>query len=114
MTEVYHYLPVRQMWEMQKISREFYDDLTPIIMRNKKMLPVIQKNLHIFIKDRKVYGIHLNPSVKTREVDFEEDPWRHDCQFVTDQKVKLLFKFEDLKLADDEELLPHYIVQLSG
>lgn len=47
-------------------------------MRNRNLNPVIQQNLHLFIKDRNVYGMALNTTQQVSEVDFEEDHWRHE------------------------------------
>ena len=87
------------------------------------MNPVIVANMHLFIQDRKMYGFHMNITNNLREVDFEEDEWRHDNQFTVDAKPRLLVDFnkplpqpnvdefdEDFKLDDDEEILPHYII----
>lgn len=84
-------------------------------MRNRTMNPVIAQKIHLYIKDKKVYGMTLNDSNNVKEIDFEEDEWRHDCQCSVDASAKLLFdmsKFEELK--DDEEILPHYIVQMNA
>jgi hypothetical protein len=40
----------------------------------------------------------INPTSQPREVDFEEDEWRHDSQYVTDERPSLLFTFDQLGL----------------
>jgi hypothetical protein len=47
-------------------------------MRNRKMYPSIDLQLHLFIHDNKLYGHHLDNNTPTTEIDFEEDEWRHD------------------------------------
>jgi len=65
--------------------------------------------------------------MKIKEIEFEEDEWRHDDQFVfEDNKAELLIDFEKLKtkinpdqaddtlLQADEDIILHYIVKLNN
>lgn len=114
MMEISLYLPVRQLLDWNLLNKHFYDKIVPQVMRNRQLNPVIQKKLHLYIKDKKVYGMMINPTSQPREIDFEEDEWRHDSQYVTEDRPFLLFTFDQLGLANDEEILPHYILQLTG
>lgn len=119
------FLPVAKVLELNLVNKEFYDKIVPEIMRNRKMYPSINLQLHLFIRDDKLYGHHLDNNTMTTEIDFEEDEWRHDNQYVFADKslnapelILDLKKFwEDdidpkVKLAQDEEILLQYIVQL--
>jgi hypothetical protein len=46
-----------------------------------------------------------------REIDFEEDDWRHDHQYIIKEKCQLLVDMTEF-LLEKEEILPHYILQL--
>jgi hypothetical protein len=62
MMEISNFLPQKQLLEWQLMSTNFYNKIVPEVMRNRQLNPVIQQNLHIFIKDRIVYGLALNPT----------------------------------------------------
>ena len=115
MMEISKFLPANQLLEWQLINKKFYENVVPTVMRNRQMNPVIAQKIHLFLKDKAVYGMTLNDSHVVKEVDFEDDNWRHDSQYTVNEKVKLLFdmsKFEEV--ANDEEILPHYIQQLNA
>lgn len=89
-------------------------------MRNRKLIPCIQGEANLFIKDKALWGLEITNSTQTEEIDFENDAWRHEDQFVISEnsssKTKKLFTFEsinqaagadeELKIAADEEILP--------
>ena len=81
----------------------------------------MKSDVHIFLKEKTVYGLSLNTTQALHEVDFEEDPWRHDCQYTINEKPKKLFdvkelsdKSKDVLLLPEEEILPHFVIALSG
>ena len=61
----------------------------------------------------------LHNTTHVKEVDFEDDEWRHDSQYLTDERPVLLFDMAELEKKFPEvseawgnsyELLPHYIL----
>ena len=88
-------------------------------MRNRRLYPCIQNEQHLFIKDNALWSLQITNTTSLREIDFEDDKWRHDDQFEitagSNTKPKKLFDFKqlgegkddpDFKIADDEEVLP--------
>jgi hypothetical protein len=71
-------LTIAKILQLNSVNREFYYKIVPEIMRNRKMYPSIDLQLHLFIHDNKLYGHHLDNNTPTTEIDFEEDEWRHD------------------------------------
>ena len=80
--------------------------------------------LHLFVKDTVMYALHLSNGTPVREIDFEEDEWRHDNQYILTNKainkVEKIFdfkelweneKYKDLNIMEkDCDILPQYIV----
>ena len=107
--------------EWQLINSHFYDKLVPEITRNRNLNPPVKADIHVFLKEKTVYGLTLNATQDLHLVDFEEDPWRHDCQYTINEKPKKLFdvkelsdKHKDVNLQTDEEILPHFVIPLSS
>ena len=121
MATISSYLSYSQLLEWQLINSQFYDELVPKITRNRHLNPAIKADIHVFLKEKTVYGLTLNQTQNLHEVDFEEDEWRHDCQYTLNDKPKKLFdvkeldkEFPNIKLKDDEEILPHFIIPLGA
>lgn len=115
MTEISEFLPFSQTLDWNLFNHHFYDNLVPMIHRNRKLNPVIHQKVHLFLKDKAVYGITLNDTHTVRAIDFEEDEWRHDCQCKVEEKLKLMFNLDSFEqVKKDEEILPHYIIQLTS
>lgn len=51
-------------------------------MRNRKLYPCIQAEAHLFIKDNALWSLQVTNTTETKEIDFEDDLWRHDNQYV--------------------------------
>jgi len=47
-------------------------------MRNRKLYPCIQSEAHLFIKDNALWSLQVTNTTETKEIDFENDLWRHD------------------------------------
>lgn len=47
-------------------------------MRNRKLIPCIQGEAQLFIKDKALYALEITNSTQTEEIDFENDAWRHE------------------------------------
>ena len=45
---------------------------------------IIQSFMHLFLKEKTVYVLALGDHLTAKLIDFEEDPWRHDCQYAID------------------------------
>jgi hypothetical protein len=45
-------------------------------MQKRAMYPQINNEMHFFLQEKKLYGLTLTNNTPTREIDFEEDPWR--------------------------------------
>ena len=69
------------------------------------MYPAINLQLHLFIHDDKLYGHHLDNNTIVTEIDFEEDEWRHDNQYVFgDKSLNAPEMILDLKSLQGEDL----------
>ena len=99
------FLPVTKVLQLNLLNHEFYDKIVPEIMRNRKMYPAINLQLHLFIHDDKLYGHHLDNNTIVTEIDFEEDEWRHDNQYVFgDKSLNAPEMILDLKSLQGEDL----------
>jgi len=115
------YMPMKTLISYNLLNRYFYDRLVPEIMEQRKLYQSLDKDTHLFIEKNKLYGLGINLKHDIKEVDFEEDNWRHDSQYTIDDKPKMLLDFaklgegeedEELKVASDEQILPHFILPL--
>lgn len=87
------------------------------------MYPQINNEMHFFLQEKKLYGLTLTNNTPTREIDFEEDPWRQDYQYVLvppDDKAAQTIEYKAVLLIDleehmekDEVILPHYICRIN-
>jgi len=113
------YLSIQQLQSFNLLNHHFYDKIVPEVMRNRKLYPCIQNEQHLFIKDNALWSLQITNTTSLREIDFEDDKWRHDDQFEiqagSNVKPKKLFSFKslgegkddpELKIAEDEEVLP--------
>ena len=106
-----------------QLSKKFYDDNVPKIMNKRAMFPQINNEMHFFMKEKKLYGMTLTNNTPSREIDFEEDPWRQDYQYVLvppNEEVAKTMDFKACLLIDltdhvekDEVILPHYICRIN-
>lgn len=64
------------------------------------LFPSSNMELHLFVKDTKMYSLHLSNGTPLKEIDFEDDEWRHDNQYVLTNKdvnkPELIFDFKEL------------------
>lgn len=96
-------------------------------MKNRGIYPTITPELHLLIKDNALWALQFSNSVNLKEIEFEEDEWRHDNQYTIEDKslgrlekvlnFDVLYNFEDgkatdddidprAKIAEDEEIIP--------
>jgi len=80
------FLPVQDLLKFNVLNRRFYNEVVPAIMKYRAVYPKVQAEFHLLMKDKKLYGFALNASMTLKEVDFEEDHWRHDNQYTVDAK----------------------------
>ena len=52
--------------------------MVPEIMKQRRINPKIRLDMHLFIKGKKMYGMAISLADQVREIDFEDDEWRHD------------------------------------
>ena len=60
MDTISQYLSYSQLLEWQLINQNFYDKLVPEITRNRNLNPPVKSDVHIFLKEKTVYGLTLN------------------------------------------------------
>lgn len=118
------FLTPKFLLDFQLMSKKYYDKIVPQIMMKRNMYPSLQTEIHFFLDKKVLYGLKLTNATETREIDFEEDPWRQDYQNIIvgasdpkqansiDHKAVVLFDFEK-HLEEGEIILPHYIVRLN-
>jgi len=102
-------------------------------MKNRGIYPTITPELHLLIKENALWALQFSNSVNLKEIEFDEDEWRHDCQYTIEDRslgrlerildFNLLYepKFNDptiemdeqAKIAEDEEIIPQFIVILN-
>jgi hypothetical protein len=51
-------------------------------MTKRNLKPIVNTEIHFFVKEKILYGISISNSTPLREVDFDEDIWRQECQFL--------------------------------
>lgn len=112
-------MPLKSFLNLQLVSKKFYDDVVPSVMNKLKKFPNVDPYMHLFIKDKIVYGMKVSQGTETHLVDFEEDEWLHDYQHEikddTHHKPEKLFTIDELPLNKDgksEEVLIQNIVQI--
>ena len=59
-------------------NKKFYNETVPKIMNSRSLYPSCDMELHLFVKDTILYALRLSNGTPVREIDFEEDEWRHD------------------------------------
>ena len=115
------FLPMKTLISYNLLNKYFYDRLVPEIMEQRKLYQSLDKDTHLFVEKNKLYGLAINLKHDIKEVDFEEDNWRHDSQYTINDKPTLLLDFaklgegetdEELKVASDEQILPHFILPM--
>ena len=111
--------------QLNLVSHLFYDKIVPYIMIYRNLYSSITTHeIHIFEKEGTIYKLDLTKGVATREVDFNDDKWRHDDQYeIIDENVRPqpLFKVSDLvdhpdpdvKVNEDEEIQSEYVVRIN-
>ena len=91
--------------KLNLVNQRFYNDVVPKLFRNRKFNPCITPETHIFAKNSIIYQMQFDNFVNTREVDFEEDEWRHDNHYIitdADRKPQKLIDLNQLKNIADE------------
>ena len=114
------FLPRSTILSLNSVNKRFYNQIIPEMMRNLKMFPLASRQNYLFIKENKIYAQNYSNATKTREIDFENDDWQHDNQYVFDDEYSnhptAIVDFQDLKdlamLEDNEEVLFQNIVQV--
>lgn len=100
----------------------------PHIFETNHQNPSCNSNYILYIKSGVLYGLKVGAQTNTREIDFEEDLWLHDCHHefnTTDgssgNKVVKLITFselggddEDFKIKPNEEILIDYVNQVAA
>lgn len=76
------FMTISDLLKLNLLNKEFYASIVPFMFRNRKLNPSITPETHIFAKKNIIYSLQYNNFVATREVDFEEDLWRHDNHYV--------------------------------
>lgn len=126
MQVVTEFLVIKNLLELQRVNKEFYNRIIPVIMNERKMFPNIDPKMHLFLHNQCLWGIRMSNKSTTREIDFEEDEWIHDNQHVIDENSmqwpEKLFDFNEigkgetdpeLKINQKEDVLIQYTFQLS-
>ena len=102
------FLQRNEILELNLVSKQFYELFIPLVMRNRQLYPTINPETHLFAKNGKIFGINLSTYSKFREIDFEEDEWRHDNHYmIVDKKVskvEIIFDTDELKAIPDEKI----------
>ena len=114
------FLPRSTILSLNSVNKRFYNQIIPEMMRNLKMFPLASRQNYLFIKENKIYAQNYSNATKTREIDFENDDWQHDNQYVFDDEYSnhptAIVDFQDLKdlamLEDNEEVLFQNVVQV--
>ena len=124
MAELTSFLPMSYLFQLNQVNKKFYNETVPKIMNSRSLYPSCDMELHLFVKDTILYALPLSHGTPVREIDFEEDEWRHDNQYILTNKainkVEKIFDFKELwendKYKDqnimekDCDILPQYIV----
>jgi hypothetical protein len=55
-------LCARDMLSLQRINNHTYEQLIPTVMRNRKLIPCIQGEANLFIKDKALYALEITNS----------------------------------------------------
>lgn len=108
----------KQNLQLQLLNKQFYQDIVPNVMEQRKMFPSIDPQAHLYIHEGQVWGIKIPSQCITREVEFEDDEWIHENQHELDQQghhwPEKYFDIADigkdgddpeLKIAENEEVL---------
>lgn len=120
------FLPIDCILRYNVLNKLFYNKIIPIVMKNRGIYPTITPELHLLIKENTLWSLQFSNSVNLKEIDFEEDEWRHDNQYVIEDKSlgklepilplttlyepnmndPMLDMDEGAKLGEDEEIIP--------
>ena len=107
MATIAQYLPLKKQLEMNLISQKFYNEVVPSMFETNHQLPSCNSNYILYIRAGVLYGLKVGAQTNTREIDFEEDLWLHDCHHefnTTDgsggNKVVKLLTFSEIR-GDD-------------
>mmetsp|Transcript_3433 Transcript_3433/g.5145 ORF Transcript_3433/g.5145 Transcript_3433/m.5145 type:complete len:102 (+) Transcript_3433:34-339(+) len=82
MQAVSMYMKQRDIFKMNKLNTDFYNRVVPLLTRNRQMFPSINPETHFVLKDGAMWAMSYSNYTQVREVDFEEDAWRHDNHYV--------------------------------
>lgn len=78
-------------------------------MTERKMFPNIDPKMHLYIQNKELWGIKIPSKSDASEVDFEEDEWIHENQYVLveagHQWPEKLFEFKDIGEGEEDEEL---------
>ena len=104
--------------DLKENEKKLANRVIPNVMNERKMFPNIDPKMHLYIFNKELWGIKIPSRSDAREVDFEEDEWIHENQYVLDeaghQWPEKLFEFKDigagesdpeLKIAEKEEMI---------
>ena len=94
------FMTVQQMLQLQLLNKDFYNRIIPNVMDKRKMFPNIDPKMHLYIYNKELWGIKIPSKSDAREVEFEEDEWIHENQYVLSkdghQWPEKLFEFKDI------------------
>ena len=130
MASIAQFLPISMLLKLNLVSKKWYNEIVPTIFETNHLLPSTNNNYILYIKNMVLYGLKVGGMTNTREVEFEEDEWLHDChhEFRTSDgsggnKLVKLITFsevgadsadEELKIKPNEEVLIDYIYQAAA
>ena len=78
-------------------------------MTSRKMYPNIDPKMHLYIFNKELWGIKIPSKSDAREVDYMDDEWIHENQYVLEetghQWPEKLFEFKDIGEGEEDEEL---------
>lgn len=106
MQNVTEFMTIQQILALQLLNKDFYNRVIPNVMTVRKMFPNIDPKMHLFISNNSLWGIKIPSRSDAREVDFEEDEWIHENQYVLDENghqwPEKLFDFKDIGAGEED------------
>ncbi len=123
MAEVTKFLQPKEFLKFNKLNKDFYGRVVPLVSKTRKLFKSAgDEKTYYFMREKEFWAMPFSNNTPTREVDFEEDLWRHDIHFVpTDPNTKprLLWTLDELrsldgdaKLEDNEEIIMQFVTEL--
>lgn len=96
MLSLSHFLSIEILIQYNQLNKVFYNKIIPQVFKNRSLYPSIIPELHLLIKDGNLWSLQFSKTVKVREIEFEDDDWRQDDQYViADSSLGKLEKIVD-------------------